>query len=68
LQLTELIADAEKALKEYGDIPVVIPDPGCGCCKSYTYDSAEPVIEKKVEAYTTTYSHLEEVPVAYVVR
>ncbi|MDX3206034.1 hypothetical protein [Streptomyces scabiei] len=68
MKLTELIADAEKHLKEYGDIPVVIPDSGCGCCKGYTYDPAEPVVEKEIEAYVTSYTRLEEVPVAYVVR
>jgi rubredoxin len=68
MKLSELIIDAVKQLQEHGDIPVVIPDSGCGCCKGYTYDPAEPVVEKEIEAYGTRYTKLEDVPVAYVVR
>lgn len=38
MKLSEFIANAEQVLKEYGDIPVVVPEPGCGCCKSGEYE------------------------------
>ncbi|MFM9464107.1 hypothetical protein ACKI1K_14805 [Streptomyces scabiei] len=67
MKLTELIANAEKALKEHGDIPVVVPDSGCGCCKGYTYDPAEVEVAKRVEAYDTSFRSIAELPAAYVV-
>ncbi|MFJ8699427.1 hypothetical protein [Streptomyces ardesiacus] len=68
MKLSEFITNAEKALKEHGDIPVVIPDPGCGCCKSYTYDPAEGVVAFDVEAYSEDYKAVSDEPVAFVVQ
>jgi hypothetical protein len=30
--LSELIKAAKAALKEHGDMPVAVTEPGCGCC------------------------------------
>ncbi|WP_055523411.1 hypothetical protein [Streptomyces graminilatus] len=68
MQLTELIADAEKALKEHGDIPVVVPDTGCGCCRGYVFDPAETEVEKGQKAWDVEMQEIIEVPFAYVVR
>jgi hypothetical protein len=67
MKLTELIADAEKALKEHGDIPVVVPDSGCGCCRSYTFDPADTEVVKEIEAYGEGWK-LADVPLAYAVQ
>lgn len=45
MKLSELIADAERSLKEFGDIPVVVRDPGCGCCASGVFEEAGTHIE-----------------------
>lgn len=34
MKLSELIWKAQNAMEKHGDIPVVSPDPGCGCCGS----------------------------------
>jgi hypothetical protein len=65
--LTELIAGAVKALEEHGDIPVIVPDTGCGCCKSYIYDPAQAEVLKDVEAYDSTYLNVAKTPLAFVV-
>ncbi|MEV5883127.1 hypothetical protein AB0L74_10485 [Streptomyces sp. NPDC052020] len=67
MKLNEFIANAERALKEHGDIPVIIPDPGCGCCKSCTYDPAEGKVIFEVEAYDDEWK-LADMPVAFVVQ
>lgn len=40
MKLSEFISNAEQVLKEYGDMPVVVPEAGCGCCKGDSYDEA----------------------------
>jgi hypothetical protein len=45
MKLSELIADAVRTYEEFGDIHVVVPDPGCGCCAG-GFDDAETRIEK----------------------
>ncbi|MFC9231324.1 hypothetical protein ACFTZI_20560 [Streptomyces decoyicus] len=40
MNLTDLITEAEEALKEHGNISVVVRDPGCGCCASSDYEDA----------------------------
>ncbi|MEU1176524.1 hypothetical protein ABZ464_02545 [Streptomyces sp. NPDC005820] len=66
MKLTELIAHAEKALKEYGDIRVVVPDSGCGCCKGYEYEEAVPEVET-AEITVWENSKTIKVATAYVV-
>jgi hypothetical protein len=66
LKLSELIADAEQTLKERGDIPVVVPDSGCGCCKGYIYDPAEAEVDTEAEAYDASWKVV-KYPVVYVV-
>ena len=39
MTLTELIAAATAALEVHGDLEVVVPDPGCGCCQGDGHDS-----------------------------
>lgn len=68
MKLSEFIAAAEKALKEHGDIPAVIPDQGCGCCTGYTYDPAEGKVIFNVEAYADDYKSTSNVPVVFVVQ
>jgi hypothetical protein len=46
MNLSELIADAERTLKEFGDIPVVVPDSGCGCCAGSEFEEAETRVEQ----------------------
>ncbi|MFF4557199.1 hypothetical protein [Streptomyces sp. NPDC001422] len=67
MKLSELIADAEKTLKEHGDIPVVVPDVGCGCCRDYTFDPAAAEVERDVESYGPEWTR-EKLPLAYIVR
>jgi hypothetical protein len=67
MKLSELIADAERTLKEFGDILVVVPDPGCGCCSGGEFDEAGTRVEKNsVRAYVSGSGYV-EVPVAFVV-
>ncbi|MYX26020.1 hypothetical protein GTY75_04940 [Streptomyces sp. SID8381] len=67
MKLSELIADADRTLKEEGDIPVVVPDPGCGCCKTYTFEPAESKVETDAEAYDDSWQPV-KFPAVYVVR
>ncbi|MFI0553390.1 hypothetical protein [Streptomyces scabiei] len=46
MKLSELIADAERTLKEDGDLPVVVRDPGCGCCAGGSYEEGGTSVEK----------------------
>jgi hypothetical protein len=66
LKLSELIADAERTLKEFGDIPVVVPDSGCGCCRDSTFEGAETRVERdSVRAWLDT--RWVDVPTAFIV-
>ncbi|MFD4646293.1 hypothetical protein [Streptomyces sp. NPDC058441] len=65
MKLSELIADAQLTLEEFGDVPVLVPDYGCGCCKSHVYEPGESSIEKGREAWKA--SEVVTVPVAFVV-
>ncbi|MFF9653048.1 hypothetical protein [Streptomyces sp. NPDC014622] len=67
MNLTELIADAKWTLKEFGDIPVIVPDVGCGCCRDYVYEPAETSIEKGDKAWDESQREIVTVPVAFVV-
>ncbi|MFD8088942.1 hypothetical protein [Streptomyces malaysiensis] len=67
MKLTELIADAEKVLKEHGDIPVIAPDTGCGCCRTSIYDPAGAEVVTEVEAYDDSWKNITKLPSAYVV-
>lgn len=66
MKLTELIADAEKVLKEHGDIPVVVRDPGCGCCASSVYEDAGTDVDTE-EVRVWGPSDIITIPRAYVV-
>ncbi|MFJ9234352.1 hypothetical protein ACIRJ3_05130 [Streptomyces anulatus] len=68
MNLTEMIAKAQKVLAELGDIPVVVPDSGCGCCRDYTYDPADVEVERDVESWDYSLHSNRELPVAFVVR
>ncbi|MFB6654805.1 hypothetical protein ACFCZ4_06480 [Streptomyces microflavus] len=68
MHLIEMIAKAQKVLAEVGDIPVVVPDSGCGCCRSYTYDPAELEVERDVKSWDYSSQRDREVPMAFVVR
>lgn len=67
MKLSELIADAERTLKEFGDIPVVVPDTGCGCCRDYVFEPAETSIEKGREAWDVGMREILTLPTAFVV-
>ncbi|WP_406153607.1 hypothetical protein OH797_32055 [Streptomyces anulatus] len=67
MKLSELIADAEKTLKDVGDIPVVVPDSGCGCCKSYIYDPASTELDKEAETYSDDWKSVVTHPIVYLV-
>ncbi|MCT6776132.1 hypothetical protein LXH09_05770 [Streptomyces sp. CS7] len=67
MHLTEMIAKAQEVLGELGDIPVVVPDAGCGCCRSYTYDPAELEVERDVKSWDYSTQGEKEVPIAFVV-
>ncbi|WP_340376576.1 hypothetical protein U5640_16655 [Streptomyces sp. SS7] len=67
MKLSELIEDAEKVLKEHGDIPVVVRDPGCGCCAAGTYEEAATEIDAQEPRVWTETAGTNPVPVAYVV-
>jgi uncharacterized protein YuzB (UPF0349 family) len=66
MKLSEFIAKAEAALKEHGDIPVMAPDSGCGCCRTGTYESVEGEIVHEIQGYTGKWE-LSDIPLAYVV-
>ncbi|MFE9455950.1 hypothetical protein [Streptomyces californicus] len=67
MKLSELIADAEKTLKDVGDIPVVVPDTGCGCCKSYIHEPASTELEKETKAYSDECKSIVTHPIVYLV-
>lgn len=62
-----MITKAQKALAELGDIPVVVPDSGCGCCRSYTYEPAGLEVERDVDSWDYTAGRAQEVPIVIVV-
>lgn len=62
-----MIAYAEKALKEHGDIPVVVPDSGCGCCRDYVYEPAEVDVEKDQKSWDVGMQEITDYPFSYVV-
>lgn len=67
MKLSELIADAERTLEEFGDIPVVIPDPGCSCCSTGDFNEAETRVEKNsVRVWIFGGDPVQE-PVAFIV-
>ncbi len=66
MKLSELIKDAQRTLDEFGDIPVVVPETGCGCCKMGTYDEAEVRVEKNSISVWKP-SGTEELSIAYIV-
>jgi hypothetical protein len=65
MKLSELIADAKRTYEEFGDIPVVVPDSGCGCCSSGDKDAGTSV-EKGELAIWTGRDYREE-SITYVV-
>jgi hypothetical protein len=65
LKLSELIVDAERTLKEFGDIPVVIRDVGCGCCSS-GHEFAGTHVEKEAISIWDGHEY-RKVPTVYVV-
>ncbi|NEB42514.1 hypothetical protein [Streptomyces sp. SID14515] len=68
MNLTAMIAKAQEVLAEHGDIPVVVPDTGCGCCRSFTYDPAELEVERDVTSWDYSTQDDREVAIAFVVR
>lgn len=44
MKLSEFIADAKQALEQYGDLPVIVPQYGCGCCWDGTFEEAIPAV------------------------
>ncbi|MFD4608312.1 hypothetical protein ACFWOT_09370 [Streptomyces sp. NPDC058440] len=67
MKLSELIADAERTLKEFGDIPVVVPDPGCSCCSTGDFNDAESSVEKNsVQVWGEGWVPV-SVPIAFIV-
>ena len=68
VNLSELIEKAEAELAMRGDIPVLVPDTGCGCCRSYTYDPAAAEVETNVKAWDGSYRAINEIPLAFVVQ
>ncbi|MFF8629648.1 hypothetical protein [Streptomyces werraensis] len=66
MKITELIEAAEKVLEEHGDLPVVVPDAGCGCCRSYEYDPADVEVRKDVPSYVEGFNTV-KLPLAFVV-
>ncbi|WP_326827395.1 hypothetical protein [Streptomyces sp. NBC_01751] len=67
MKLSELIADAERTMEEFGDIPVTVSDVGCGCCRDYIFEPAETRIEKGQKAWDGEQREIVTVPVAFVV-
>ncbi|MGW5773075.1 hypothetical protein ACWEVY_28480 [Streptomyces longwoodensis] len=65
MKLSELIADAQRTLDEFGDIPVVIRDPGCGCCASGFEEAGTHVEKHSVEVWENN-DHV-KIPTAFVV-
>jgi hypothetical protein len=66
MKLSELIADAERTLKEFGDIPVVVPNSGCGCCADGNFEVAETRVERdSVRAWLG--AQWVDVPTAFIV-
>ncbi|MGJ3559594.1 hypothetical protein ACR6C2_16605 [Streptomyces sp. INA 01156] len=57
MKLSEFIANAEYVLAVHGDIPVLVPDTGCGCCRDYTFNPAEGHVAKNVSAYDETFEN-----------
>lgn len=68
MNLTEMIAKAQKVLAELGDIPVVVPDAGCGCCRDSTFFSADFEVERNVESWDCSLRSNRDLPIAFVVR
>ncbi|MFI8815751.1 MULTISPECIES: hypothetical protein [unclassified Streptomyces] len=68
MKLTEMIARAQEVLAELGDIPVVVPDAGCGCCRNSTYDPADLEVERNVKSWDYSSQGDRELPIAFVVR
>ncbi|MFF4245258.1 hypothetical protein ACFYY2_12390 [Streptomyces sp. NPDC001822] len=66
MKLSELIADAERTLEEFGDIPVVMPDPGCSCCASGDFEDVETRVERN-SVRVWEGSKAVKVPVAFIV-
>jgi hypothetical protein len=66
MKLSELIADAERTLKEFGDLPVVVRDPGCGCCASGVFEDAGTRVEK-YSVQIWQHQGAIKLPAAYVV-
>jgi len=67
MKLTELIADAERTLEEFGDIPVVAPDPGCSCCSTGDFENVETRVEKNSVRVWSLGPDPVKVPVAFIV-
>lgn len=45
MKLSELIEKATKSLAEYGDIPVIVKEGGCGCCSMGDGLAAHGIVE-----------------------
>jgi hypothetical protein len=66
MKLSELIADAERTLKEFGDVPVVTPDPGCSCCSTGDFEEVATRVERNSVRIWVGVDAV-SVPVAFVV-
>jgi hypothetical protein len=66
MKLSELIADAERTMDEFGDMPVVTPDPGCSCCASDEFMEVTTRVERN-SVRIWGGSDLVAIPAAFVV-
>lgn len=67
MKLSALIADAERTLKEFGDLEVVVPDEGCGCCRTSDYYTAEAqIVKDKIQVWEASPNPL-NLDIAYVI-
>jgi hypothetical protein len=67
LTLTGLIEAAEEALALHGDIPIAVPETGCGCCAGADYEPAATAVES-VSLWAPDFSSTTKLPKAFVVR
>lgn len=67
MKLSEFIAEAEKALAKYGDIPVLVPETGCGCCAGSILEHGSPEIETDVQVYDSKWN-VDDVAIGFVLR
>lgn len=66
MKLSELIADAERTMQEFGDVPVVMPDPGCSCCSTGDFEEVETRVERN-SVRVWDGGDVVKVPIAFIV-